>query len=619
MKKVMNRVKRGGVMVVVLLVMGLASCEKDALTGEATIHFTLSDSAYGSDEVRSMSRRRMEPETVVVPVEGELHAYATLEEDTESPLRVPGDATLDVGTRVLIVVYNSADDAYVNSFEYEVADAGGAIEPVGTTSGLTLTTGNYNFVAYSFNTTSVPPYAASITDGAPYSPNGNASDPLWGISGPHSITAGGTYNISIQMKHQFSQVKITAMTDGLAGTPTITAIDATLLGYEADAMTTLTGALTKGAAEDQPFTGFSTYGNTTVTSAARMVYAGGGLSTSIKITSATIGGTTSSIPAPVSFNKQLESGKSYTLRISFKNISWAKSNIYWVKTGTYDDDEDSVADGDVGYLTFDVTDQGHQGYQGVFFKWGSLVGISPALTNGGDNFTTATPVYIPTYVAGGTSTWHSPTTSSYTGNSTGWPWSNNGGTAEDAPENIPYLDGRVEFNASPPFDRYNAFVIDAERNTDAMYLGKRGDICQYLGKTQTALRGYRLPRSIEMGAGGSVRWENLTNGWEKGIATFPGADNSAGKADGTADLVALNKGSAKNPTLGVTLPASGIRNGAVPYYGRLSDVGRYGFYSTGSASNADTRISLLFFYNDYYEPVYIPYRSYAFPIRCVKN
>jgi hypothetical protein len=470
-------------------------------------------------------------------------------------------------------------------------------------------------VAYSFNTTAaVPAYAASITGS--YSPNGNASDPLWGISSASTITVGGSYNISIAMKHQFSRVAIKATTTGMdAPVPTISAMEAALLGYKASAMTVLTGVLTKGAAEEQMIT-FPTFSAaTTVTSNACMVYAGGESTTSIKITSVTIGGTTGSIPAPVSFNKQLEAGKSYTLRVSFKNISWAKSNIYWVKTGTYDDDEDNVADGDVGYLTFDVTDQEHQGYQGVFFKFGSLVGISPAQVGNSTDFSTATPVYIPTYVAGGTSTWHSPTTSPYTGGA-GWPMYSSG-TAEDAPENIPYLDGRVEFNASDYGSNASIYIIDVERNTNTMYLAKRGDICQYLGKTQTALKGYRMPRAIEMniGTGSSgVGWAALTNGWEKGIGSFPGSyDNSVGKADGTANIVDLNKGSAKNPSLGITLPASGRRN----YRGDLEHIGTDGYYWTGSAASVEQLYILTFRNQDF--GYSLPSRFGAFPIRCVKN
>jgi hypothetical protein len=494
----------------------------------------------------------MEPETVVVPVEGDLHAYATLEEEEESPLRAPGDATLDVGTRVQIVVYDSATDAYVNDFEYEVTNTSGAIEPVGVTSGLTLTTGNYKFVAYSFNTTTVPGYAASITDGAPYSPNANASDPLWGISGPHSITAGGTYNISIAMKHQFSRVAIKATTDGMdAPVPTISAMEAVLLGYKADEMTALTGALTKGAAEDQTIT-FPTFSaSTTVTSDACMVYAGGESTTSIKITSATIGGTTGSIPLSVRFNQKLDPGKSYTLRISFKNLVWAKSNIYWVKTG-------SDADGDIGYLTFDTTDEGHQGYQGVLFKWGSLVGVSPALTAGADPFSTATPVYIPTYnISTPTaSTWKSPTTSPYSLNQEA------STTDTDNAASIPYVDGRDAFISTDNSTNDN-FLVHPDRNTAAMYTAKRGDICQYLSKTGKVSGNYRLPITNEFGlVNGNWNTSTPQSGWLKGSASWPSAPNTTiGNAAGTVDLIAAGCGYGKNVLMGgnTLFPAVGMR------------------------------------------------------------
>jgi hypothetical protein len=607
--------------------MGLTSCEKEALNGadgEATIHFTLTDSAYGSDEVRRAGHVRMEPETVVVPVQGDLHAYATLEEDKESPLRAPGDATLAVGTRVRIVVYNSSTNAYVNSLEYEVTNATtGAIKPASPTAGLTLTTGSYKFVAYSFNTTTVPDYAASITGGAPYSPNGNASDPLWGISGTTSITAGGTYNISIAMKHQFSRVAIKATTTGMdAPVPTISAMSAVLVGYKASAMAPLTGALTKGAAEEQTITFPSFSASTTVTSNACMVYTGGESTTSIKITSATIGGTTGSIPAPVSFNKQLEPGKSYTLRVSFKNLKWAMSNIYWVSTGS-----------NVGYLTFDTTDKGHQGYQGVFFKFGSLVGISPAQTGSTPTnaFSNATPVYIPNYVPGSatTSTWSAPTTSPYT--AAGWP-AIVAGTAEDAAINIPYMDGRAAFAPPTNDNTSDITVIHSNQNTDAMYSAKRGDICQYLGKTQTALRGYRLPMQSEWGTSSS-QW-NATNptttpvsgGWVTTDGSY--LHNNAtgnGKPDGTADFRTASGNaanmvfkSAKNLLMGnIIIPPSGTRN-YDNNNGDVAHVGLHAFYWCGSAKN--NLVGSIFHYSS--NGPYIPYgmnRNVALPIRCVKN
>ncbi|MDR0891160.1 MAG: hypothetical protein LBN24_00890 [Mediterranea sp.] len=73
----------------------------------------------------------------------------------------------------------------------------------------------------------------------------------------------------------------------------------------------------------------------------------------------------------------------------------AASNIYWDGTK----------------LTFDQTDKGYSGYkQGVFFKWGSLIGISPA----GRYYNNATPIYTPQGAVG----------AAYAGHQieTGWAW-----------------------------------------------------------------------------------------------------------------------------------------------------------------------------------------------------
>jgi hypothetical protein len=611
----MNWIGKKRAIALVLLIVGFTSCEKEALNGSATIHFTLSDSAYGPDEMRRAGPVRMEPETVVVPVEGDLYAYTTLEEADESPLRAPGDATLAVGTRVQIVVYNSATDAYVNSFEYEVTDAAGAIAPVGATTGLTLTTGNYNFVAYSFNTTSVPGYAASITDGAPYSPNADASDPLWGISGPHSITAGGTYNIALAMKHQYSRVTFKATTDGMeAPVPTIGAIDAKLLGYQATEMTVLSGALTKGTAENQAFV-FPTLNLSTVTAPSRMVYAGGESTTSVLIASATVGGDARTWVLPVKFNRKLEPGKSYTLKVSFESLHWAYSNIYW--------------DAGAQKLTFDTTDQGNQGYQGVFFRWGSLVGISPAQVEGSNEFVDqSVPIYVPVVADPLTaSTWKATTTTTVASDvanvSSNYSTWDNGGIAVRATD-IPYLDSSYPGTGN---SRSSTFVMDAVRNTQEVYEGLRGDICQYLSKTGAVSGNYRMPMGSELGTVNSSSFSTTTpaaGGWLKGDGSFE-LQTVAGKPDGTADFLDATKnnagkklGSAKNITMGnVTLPASGERS---MDGGKLQSVGQIGEYFSGSSSSSNiSGYYFLFSVSSGLGVNNAVRRAYAMPIRCVKN
>jgi hypothetical protein len=413
------------------------------------------------------------------------------------------------------------------------------------------------------------------------------------------------------MKHQFSRVALKATTDGMeAPKPTISALSAVLESYKASAMTVLTGALTKGDPENQDLT-FPTFSAAeTVTGDRCMVYAGGEATTSLRITSATIGGTTSSVPLSVRFNQKLDPGKSYTLRISFKNLVWAKSNIYWVKTG-------SDADGDIGYLTFDTTDEGHQGYQGVLFKWGSLVGISPALTAGNIIFSTATPVYIPTYNTSTptASTWKSPTTSPYSLNLVA------STTDTDNTASIPYVDGRAAFTSTDN-SRDDNFLVHPDRNTDAMYTAKRGDICQYLSKTGKVSGNYRLPISNEFGIV-SANWNTSTpiaGGWVKGTASWPVANNTAGNAAGTADLIAAGYGYAKNVLMGgnTLFPAVGIRQEGGFY---LSHVGNLGYYWSGSASgnNNNTYARLIHFNPTQVQSAGGNPRSQGFAIRCVRN
>jgi hypothetical protein len=307
------------------------------------------------------------------------------------------------------------------------------------------------------------------------------------------------------------------------------------------------------------------------------------------------------------------------LTVKFDELVWAGSNVYWV-----------ITSGNNGYLTFDATDKGNQGYQGVFFKWGSLVGVSPAQTGSSGAFSASTTVYVPTYNAGtpASSTWVRNASHGYT--TAGWP-STVSGTAEDGAATIPYLDGRTAFQSADQ-SRNNTFVMDAERNTDAMYLEKRGDICQYIGKTAPnteegkKLKGFRLPTSSEFGtenedwngtaakAGGWVQWTACTE------------DPAAGKPDGSADLLSAaagknnsNKvfGSIKNNAMGgVVLPAAGYRYNNNS--GTLVSVGSVGSYWSGSIAE-DDRGWRIDFNGTFVRPGLNTNRAFAFSVRCVKN
>jgi hypothetical protein len=590
--KGMHRViGREGVIAFALALMGLISCDKDALNGaggKVTVNFTLSDLAYGEEETvtRGAGLQRMEPETVMETLEGTLKMYATLEEEEEAPLR--GLETITPGTKVRIVAYDSGG-SYVDDNEYTVGSGGGLMS-TSPSAGLELPgTDTYRFVAYSLNTTSTLGYAATM---GPYSVG--SDDLLWGEAN-ESIVDEGMYDITIPMYHQFSRVSLEATSTDL-GSYTISAISAAVLGCKAGL--TVQSGPTKGAAEQQAFTRTTTLPASTVAFAQRVAYTGGDAITSVLVSTVTINGTTQ-VNRIARFNRKLEPGKSYKLKISFKKLEWARSNIYW----------------DGSRLTF-IPANGvttNQGYQGVFFKFGSLVGVSPAQVyipagsqyiNYYDGY--AVPIYVPSGYPSAPK-W-SATTSTASGYTT---WGNNTNNDTD----IPYLDPTNY--AGSVFGRTSTYAIDAERNTTEMYQSLRGDICQYLSTATKVVAGnYRLPVSYEFGS---------TGDW-----TFGGTvvnDGSLGHSSGIINLLSATNDRpwAMCSAMGnVTLPAGGMRQ-----MGNLCFVGATGSYWSGSAgeyiysNHAANAYRLTLIGQNNGDHVVQTDRSveryYGMPIRCVKN
>jgi hypothetical protein len=308
----------------------------------------------------------------------------------------------------------------------------------------------------------------------------------------------------------------------------------------------------------------------------------------------------------------LIAGVSYIITVRLRVPIFARSNIYW-------DDGTSYNPQRPPKLTFipaadDPADNfdNHQGYQGVFFKWGSLVGISPALTSGSYDFSGSTDIYVP--VVNNTlpnSTWKATTGDAMendntfptvTSNWTSWSY-----YAYVSTE-IPYMD-QDRGSGTPGWG--NTWLIDAERNVLDTIQGFRGDICQYLGKTQTALDGYRLPTFYEFGTN--------TESWVlDGTFNVAYALTSNLSADGTTIIIngstPYDRGYVKNTSMDdVVFPASGCRGRD----GGLAYMGNVGFYVSGSVSST---LSINHMYangggvmRDYFS------RAYATPIRCVKK
>ena len=251
-------------------------------------------------------------------------------------------------------------------------------------------------------------------------------------------------------------------------------------------------------------------------------------------------------------------------------LVWAGSNVYW----------------DGAQLTFDETvvdaDAGSDLKQGVFFRWGSLVGVSPSLFY---------VTYTPCYVAEGASSW----------------------TIGNTPyDSIPDFLG-VHTDGG---GQTNTFLNDADRNSDTMYLTSRGDICKYLSKTGAVEGNWRMPTGADFNAAGiaariMVGFSTYTFPWSK-FGTY--ATISDDGVDGTAVI-----GGGGIYTVGDTstrFPASGYRG----YQGTLFSLGSHGInWSCSTIDNGTGNAFCLSFAPPSVSPAFIATRSFGFSVRCVRE
>jgi hypothetical protein len=212
---------------------------------------------------------------------------------------------------------------------------------------------------------------------------------------------------------------------------------------------------------------------------------------------------------------------------------WAGSNIYW---------DNSDVDPANHHLTFAALDdpdiETKKYYQGVFFNWGSLVGIGP--TSSWSDSTS--PIYYPNNMTA-TTTWLSGTAASHDNK-----WS---GTTFGA---IPY-DDAVYYPYNTTIDRLNYTAS-----------GYKGDICRFLTANGKAPEGsWHMPTGDEISTavGGS---------YKVGTAAYSPTVNAFGTTPITNFGVSLQ---------GFVCPASGyFADTARPLY----EITKLSQYKSSSAS-----------------------------------
>jgi hypothetical protein len=248
-------------------------------------------------------------------------------------------------------------------------------------------------------------------------------------------------------------------------------------------------------------------------------------------------------------------------------LTWAGSNIYW----------------DGSKLTFDDDSiKTNEEYQGVYFKWGSLIGMSPA----GNNASTWSGItYVPTN-PGVDDTWTIDNTK-YSTTNLGY-------------GKIPYVDD-VSVGSYVRADG-NAHLTDITINHPDTVKAFKGDICVYLTNTGAAPKGkrWRMPTSKEFGEAAN---------YDK-IGSFPTVAIVSPNADGTNKIT---NGWQRTDLNHPYFPASGNRSNTVGSLYNVSITGNY-----WSSSPADVLNGFGFSTNNTaVNPANLSNKTAGLPIRCV--
>jgi hypothetical protein len=516
----------------------LSACEKDLpgkSGGKVAIIFSIGGTA--SEAPRGFGLR--EPERSEVEIENEENYFlsATLTPDEEG-LRAVTTSALIEGQKVHLEAYYTSSGALAGEADYHANSAGQLVlDDPDSPLEVDPADGPFDFSAYSYyKSTST----LSLTGIDP-----RTDDLIWGnvTNQPITATEAGR-TVSFNLKHKFVKVRVKISVSKIAGA-TITDIGTVKI----ESQKTVDLTVKDGALADNVDVGaldvsssLATTDNITLTSDYYVFHPSPTKVTisSIKIKVGSVETTYSTLFA--TFTQGVTAGGSYTLAVDLEKFGFAHSNIYW--------------DGE--RLTFDksgvVPDSKY--FQGVFFRWGSLVGISPV----GDDAASMT-AYIPNISTG---TWDGTKTISASFGS----WNN---------ILYPTEEGAAVYGSS------ENYLYDHDN-----FSSYQGDICKFL--TGGA---WRIPNSSEL----SGSYSPFISG------------NISSNAAGTGSITAGYTGSFATNV--VFFPASGYHdffNGVPGDY-----VGERTYYWSGSRY-----MDLALAISNPHLSVAVP-RKEGCSIRCIKN
>jgi hypothetical protein len=555
----------------------LASCDRLGDGNDegvkTAVHFSSGDlEPWGAETViRGASTSPRLVETASVALEGRWVLEADLMEESVPPTR----AYLNTGATVRVVALDASKAAVVAEKDYRQL-SGALLEPVA--GAMELEPGNYHFTAYSYNNVSVaaPTSATTEVTVSPYVDGSATNDLISGTTpdlSPKAVTAGGGVDLP-NLSHRFSRVQYS--TNIPAGAPVV--VNSVSLTNNCRATLTKSTALPAKRTE---------YDVQSLSAAGHCIVYTGGENPKLSI-SVTVNGTETFPSVLLSYRQPLTAGKSYTLRINIKrNPAWAASNIYW----------------DGSKLTFkehgDPCVNHENYYQGVYFKWGSLVGISPK----GEYFVDAGPTPIYVYHGG---QWRATSlTAAYnTDPSLCYP-----GFESAEYTGIPYVTTGTGLRTE---DNLGDWFPDFPDN--------KGDICRYIGE-RGGPSGYRMPKSSEFEVGGDHSVVRVTYSWTAAATIgwvnggFPSTEVISNDATGRQLFGYPNSSTGGYATnAGSTFPASGSRVHNLT--ARALQVGTIAIYYSSSANDEMFAHYIYMTYiGVYIDDLFI--RNIACPVRCL--
>jgi hypothetical protein len=494
----MNGIRREIGLVLAGLLVLLSACEKELLPkngGEkVAVIFSASSGGYEAAEaVRSFSGKGRTVASASARVKDGFYLFMKLVEDAEGDDLRATNSPLIEGQAVHLEAYYVSSGLLAGAADYHANAAGiPVLDDPNLPLELDPADGPFDFRAYSYYQSTA---AISTTDIDP-----TVSDLIWGETLNQAIDeteAGRT--VTILLKHCFSKVRV-KLNVGEISNAAITGLGTVTVGtgQKVD-LDVSDGSLTaSGTAVIQTVNGWVDANGDAVNVAAPFsktaLWSGYGLfypsPTKVTISSitVTIGGVAHAFSGlSAAFAHALDVGKHYTLVVDLKKVIFASSNIFWQEVTNTGDPQYP------GYLTFLDNGSG-SGYQGVFFRWGSLVAASPYGGSSNSEAWNTVTAYVPNTNDG---TWKNPLFK-------------NSGVGLGTPILTDIFTDRSEnyLYDHPDFDN------------------RQGDICSYLtGKPGVPAGNWRMPNSAEFGAD----TDYSTNTWGSVSISGSGADQVAGK------------------------------------------------------------------------------------------